>query len=75
MTSFDRQLRLHRHRVPDHVVVYDPDQFTSRDEAFRAGLRMAGCTCRPEVVMEHDGVRWTAIHDDWCALLRCEDTY
>jgi hypothetical protein len=69
LSSFARRIRRRRERPPQ-LVAYLTDRLAAR-EATLAAARASGCTCQPEI--ELDWPRVYCRHDDWCALLRCED--
>jgi hypothetical protein len=62
-----------RHRKQPAVVAYDRDRFATPQEALLAAARAQGCTCNPVITID-DNDNATARHDDWCALLRRQDT-
>ena len=76
MSSPGRRLRRARGRQQKPgaptVVAYNPETFTSPEQALLAAARAEGCTCNPDITLEPNGHAYTR-HDDWCALLRRRD--
>jgi hypothetical protein len=76
-TSPGRRLRRARERqhrpIAPTIVAYNTETFTTAEEALRAAARAQGCTCDVRITLAPNGHAHAA-HDDWCALLRREDT-
>jgi hypothetical protein len=66
-------VRRRPHRPAPSVLAYDPERLPARD-AVLAAARAQGCTCKPTINIAPDSYNATVEHDDWCALLRRQDT-